>query len=86
MKTFLFIVGLLIVGFVGYDATFTLDQTEQAIITQLERYVLTVDRPGLYLKVPFLQTAHHFEKRLLRFNAPAAAATAVPTPTVAPRP
>jgi len=51
---------------------FTVDETKQAIITQLGKYVKTVNEPGLHFKVPFLQNVHKFEDRVLEYDAAAA--------------
>ena len=51
---------------------FTIDETEQAIITQLGKYVRTVTEPGLNFKIPFLQSVHKFEDRVLEYDAAAA--------------
>ena len=48
---------------------YTLDQTEQAIITKLGEYQRTETSSGLHVKQPFLETVHRLEKRLLRFDA-----------------
>jgi membrane protease subunit HflC len=53
-------------------SVFTVDETEQAIVTQLGKYVRTVNKPGLHFKVPFLQSAHKFEDRVLEYDAAAA--------------
>ena len=51
---------------------FTVDETEQAIIVQLGRYVRTVQEPGLHFKMPLVQTVHRFENRILEYDAAAA--------------
>lgn len=51
---------------------FTVDETEQAIIVQLGKYVRTVQEPGLHFKIPFVQTVIHFENRILEYDAAAA--------------
>jgi len=53
-------------------SVFTVDETEQAIVTQLGKYVRTITEPGLHFKVPFLQSAHNFEDRVLEYDAAAA--------------
>ena len=64
---------LLLVIVVGLAwSVFTIDETEQAIITQLGKYVRTVTEPGLNFKVPFLQSVHKFESRVLEYDADAA--------------
>ncbi|MHC4458291.1 MAG: protease modulator HflC [Planctomycetota bacterium] len=51
---------------------FTVDETEQVIITQLGKYIRTVNEPGLNFKIPFLQSVHKFEDRILEYDAAAA--------------
>jgi len=63
------ILGLLVL--VGITNTlFTINETEQAIIVQFGKYVRSVQDPGLHFKLPFLQTVHRFESRLLTADAP----------------
>jgi len=66
------IVLVLLVGVVLSGAFFTIDETEQAIITQLGKYVRTVSEPGLNFKIPFLQSVRKFEDRVLEYDAVAA--------------
>ena len=66
------IVLVLLVGVVLSGVLFTIDETEQAIITQLGKYVRTVTEPGLNFKIPFLQSVHKFEDRVLEYDAAAA--------------
>jgi membrane protease subunit HflC len=66
------VVLLIAVVVVLAGALFTVDETQQAIITQLGKYVRTVKQPGLNLKIPFLQSAHKFEDRVLEYDAAAA--------------
>ncbi|MHC4628409.1 MAG: protease modulator HflC [Planctomycetota bacterium] len=51
---------------------FTVDETEQAIVTQLGRFVKEVKQPGLHFKIPLIQTEHRFEARVLEYDAAAA--------------
>jgi modulator of FtsH protease HflC len=48
---------------------FTIDEREQAIITQLGAYIRTITKPGLHAKIPFMQTVHRFDKRILATDA-----------------
>lgn len=57
--------GLLLVS----GAAFTIDEKEQAIITQFGKYVRTIKEPGLHFKIPFIQTLNLFEKRVLTTDA-----------------
>jgi len=51
---------------------FTVDETEQVIITQLGKFVREVNKPGLHLRVPMIQKVHRFEARVLEYDASAA--------------
>ena len=68
-KRFITIISIF-VGFILLSgATFTIDEKEQAIITQFGKYIRTIREPGLHFKVPILQTLHLFEKRVLTTDA-----------------
>ncbi len=52
-----------------YNAAYTVDETEQVIITQFGRIVGTPKTdPGLRFKVPFIQRANYFAKNLLDWD------------------
>jgi len=51
---------------------FTVDETEQAIVTQLGKFVKEVKQPGLHFKIPLIQAVHRFEARVLQYDAAAA--------------
>lgn len=55
---------LLVLLFVP-QVLFVIDETEQGIITQLGEYKRTLQEPGLHVKLPFFQTVHRFESRIL---------------------
>ncbi|GAH58484.1 unnamed protein product, partial [marine sediment metagenome] len=64
---------LIILVLVGMRTVlFTVDETEQAIIVQLGKYIRTVQEPGLHFKIPLVQTVIHFENRILEYDAAAA--------------
>src|SRR4030065_896075 len=64
---------LILIGFIFLsNATFTIDEKEQAIIPQFGKYIRTIKEPGLYFKIPIIQTLHLFEKRVLTTDALAA--------------
>jgi membrane protease subunit HflC len=51
---------------------FTIDETEQAIVLRLGKYVRTVKDPGLQFKWPFIQSVQKFEARVMEYDAAAA--------------
>lgn len=63
------IILVLIVLILLSSATFTIDEKEQAIITQFGKYIRTIREPGLHFKIPIIQTLHLFEKRVLTTDA-----------------
>jgi len=71
MKTVLIIVAVIILLVVLSQTLYTIDMTEQAIITQFGEYQKTVKSPGLHAKIPFVQTVHRYEKRIIASDAPA---------------
>jgi len=68
-RTVFFIILALIILIIGTSALFTIDETEQAIITQFGRPVGgTIQTAGLHFKIPFIQKVIVFEKRLLEWD------------------
>ncbi len=51
---------------------FTVDETEQAIVTQFGKFVREVKQPGLHFKIPLIQAVHKFEAGIMEYNAAAA--------------
>jgi len=59
------IIGLLTLN----SALFTVNETNQVVVTQMGKPIKVLKKPGLYIKVPFVQTANKFEDRLLEYDA-----------------
>lgn len=51
------------------QVTFVVTETNQAIVLQLGEYRYTARDPGLYFKLPFIQEAVYFDRRLLSSDA-----------------
>jgi membrane protease subunit HflC len=49
---------------------FTVAQTEKVLIVQLGQPIRVIDTPGLHAKLPFIQTALPFDRRLLDYESP----------------
>jgi membrane protease subunit HflC len=61
---------VVVVVLIAFSALFTVDQTEQVLITQFGRPVRVISDPGLHAKVPFVQTVISFDRRLLNLELP----------------
>jgi len=48
---------------------FSVDETEQVIITRMGKYMRAIREPGLYTKLPLIETVHRFEDRILEYDA-----------------
>ena len=51
-----------------YFMTYVVNEGKQAVITQFGKPVAFVNTPGLKFRVPFVQTVHKLEKRLLPWD------------------
>ncbi|MEZ4600067.1 MAG: protease modulator HflC [Syntrophotaleaceae bacterium] len=58
---------LVVVGYVNSPLV-VVREGEQALVTQFGKPVGGVLTPGLHLKIPFIQTVHRFEKRILKWD------------------
>ncbi len=66
------IVLIVIVGIIATalaTSLFTVDETEQAIVTQLGKFVRDVNEPGLHFKIPLIQAVHKFEAGVMEYDA-----------------
>jgi membrane protease subunit HflC len=65
----IFLIPLAIIAFVIYSAAYSVDETEQVVITQFGRIVGEPKMdPGLKFKIPFIQKANYFNKNLLEWD------------------
>jgi membrane protease subunit HflC len=64
------IVVLFSLSFVG-SFVYTVDETEQVVVTQFGKYKRVVEEAGLKFKVPVLEEIHVFEKRVLEWDGDA---------------
>lgn len=61
---------VVVVIFLALSTLFTVHQTEQVLVTQFGKPVRVIKQPGLYAKIPFIQTVNVFDNRLLDFDMP----------------
>jgi len=65
------IVGLLVVlAWLAQASLFTVEQTERVLVVQFGEVVRPIDDPGLYVKIPLIQSVISFDKRLLAVELP----------------
>ncbi|HJD59169.1 MAG TPA: protease modulator HflC [Rickettsia endosymbiont of Omalisus fontisbellaquei] len=58
---FTIVFGLILIA----SSLFSLDQRESAVVFQFGEAVRTIEKPGLHIKIPFIQNVEFFDKRLL---------------------
>jgi len=67
-KTIIIIVAIVTV-FLIFASAYTIDETEQVVITQFGRVIGSPKTsPGLYFKTPFIQNTNYFPKNLLEWD------------------
>src|SRR5215831_9366763 len=64
-----FIILVVLLVLIASGTFYTVDETEQVIVTQFgEPARAPITTPGLKVKVPFIQTIHRFDKRILEWD------------------
>lgn len=72
MTSAILVVVVILLGIVGSESLYTVDETERVIITQFGKPIGDViDEAGLQFKVPFIQTVNRIEKRILVWDGSA---------------
>ena len=56
--------------FTASSSLFTVQETQQVLITQFGEPKRVIQQPGLHAKLPFIQNVISFDRRLLDFDAP----------------
>ena len=62
---FFFLIVLGLAAFTGYQSAFIVEQTEQALVLEFQKPVKEIVNPGLYFKIPFIQTVEYYKKQIL---------------------
>jgi membrane protease subunit HflC len=62
------VVGLLVILVIGGSSLFTVNQTQQVLITQFGQPIRVITTPGLHVKIPLVQTVIPFDRRLLDYE------------------
>jgi membrane protease subunit HflC len=70
MNRMMLLAGVAVVAVVAAASTlFTVQQTEQVMITQFGQPIRVISQPGLHAKIPFIQSVVSFDRRLLDYDA-----------------
>ncbi len=70
MGKIIFVVGALIVTIFVGGALYTVRETEQALVLQFGKVSRTVTKPGLRMKIPFIQNVIRYDDRVLAIDPP----------------
>lgn len=69
MKFKVLMIAIAIILIALYSAAYTVDETEQVVVTQFGRPIgEPIKEPGLYFKIPIIQQANFFRKNLLEWD------------------
>jgi modulator of FtsH protease HflC len=69
-----FLIILAVVAFIGWNASFVVPQTQQVLVVRFGQVVREITSPGLYLKLPIVDSAVYIEKRILEVTVPSGGA------------
>lgn len=70
-STTIAVVAITSISFIGLISAYTINQTEQVIITQFGRPVgKPITDPGLHFKMPLVQQVNRFDKRYMAWDGP----------------
>lgn len=59
-----------IAAIIFFSAIFTVDQTKQALVLQFGEPIRAINTPGVKFKIPLMQNAVFFEKRIIDLSLP----------------
>ncbi len=69
MRPLMVFLGVIVLLLIGYSLlTFTVDETQKAAVLRFGEIVRLVETPGLYFKLPFIQTVTHLDRRILNYD------------------
>lgn len=69
MKKLIIFAGVVVLLIIVYNLfTFTVDETKKAAVLRFGEIVKLAEEPGLYFKVPFVQSVKYLEDRVLNYD------------------
>lgn len=67
-KQILALLVVVVAAYVAYDATFIVTPRQRVVLVQMGRIIGSDYKPGLHFKLPFVQTVHRFDRRVMTFT------------------
>jgi membrane protease subunit HflC len=69
MKTFITFIVVVVIAVIGFNLfTFTVDETQKAVVLRFGEIVRIIEQPGLHFKIPFIQSVTYLEDRVLNYD------------------
>ena len=69
MKKLIIFAGVVVLLIIVYNLfTFTVDETKKAAVLRFGEIIKLADEPGLYFKIPFVQSVKYLEDRVLNYD------------------
>jgi len=69
MKKLIIFAGVVVLLIIVYNLfTFTVDETKKAAVLRFGEIVKLAEKPGLYFKIPFIQSVKYLEDRVLNYD------------------
>jgi len=69
MRKVLIFAAVIVVAMIGFNLfSFTVHETQKAAVLQFGEIVKIVELPGLYFKIPFIQSVTYLEDRVLNYD------------------
>lgn len=62
------IIVVLFIGYAALDSAFIVDERERVVVVELGEIIGQNYPPGLHFKLPFIQTVHSFDRRVMTFT------------------
>lgn len=69
-KVFIAAIIVILLGVAVSATVFTVDEKQQVIVMQFGNPKRVIQDPGLHFKIPFIQNAQYYEKRVLNLDPP----------------
>ncbi len=64
------LIALVVIGFLGFQSTYIVKQTESAVVMRFNSVRGTTTEPGLHFKAPFIDSVLLFDRRVLDLDLP----------------